>query len=63
MRDVQEYLARTMGMPVSSESFVILVDESPESYWWALALCVLCALFVMVDVMLVVRWFRPIREA
>lgn len=61
MRGVQEYLASGMEMPASPESFVLLVDESPSTYVWALALCALCALFVVIDVLLVLRWFRPLR--
>jgi hypothetical protein len=59
MRSLERYFADDMGMPVSSESFVILVGESPGSYAWALGLVLLCALFVLVDVWLVLRWFRP----
>jgi hypothetical protein len=57
---VQSFYAREMGTPVTSESFVLLVGESPGSAWWALALSVLCVLFVIVDVWLLVRWFRPL---
>lgn len=63
LRRVQEYFASVMGMPVTSESFVVLVDESPASYVWALALVALSAFFVLVDLVLVLRWFRPIRDA
>jgi hypothetical protein len=62
LRAVQELLASELDMPVTSESFVILVDEAPSSYAWALALVLLCALFVVLDVVLVLRWFRPIER-
>jgi hypothetical protein len=56
---VRDYLSDTMEMPVTGESYVLLVDETPGTYWWALGLALLCALFVLVDVYLIVRWFRP----
>ena len=56
---VRAYLADTMDMPVTPESYVLLVDETPGTYWWAVGLAILCALFVAVDVYLIVRWFRP----
>ena len=59
MRVVQDYLSERMGTPASSESFVVLVDESPPSYAWALGLVLLCVGFVLIDVWLVLRWFKP----
>ncbi|MFW6050919.1 MAG: hypothetical protein ACODAU_07075 [Myxococcota bacterium] len=58
---VRRYLAQEMGTPVSSETFVVLADEPPERYWWAVLLGAMCLLFVAVDVALLVRWFRPIK--
>jgi hypothetical protein len=60
---VRDYLADTMDMPVTGESYVLLVDETPGTYWWAVGLALLCALFVLVDVLLIVRWFRPAAPA
>lgn len=60
MSSIREYLAGTMDMPVTPESYVLLVDETPGSCWWAVALAMLAAAFVLVDVMLIVRWFRPV---
>ena len=60
MSSVREYLSSTMDMPVTPESYVLLVDETPASCLWAVALAVLAALFVLLDVMLIVRWFRPV---
>lgn len=57
---VREYLATTEDMPVTPESYVLLVDETPASSWWALGLALLAGLFVLIDVMLIVRWFRPV---
>jgi len=50
-----------MDVPVSSETYVLLADEPPGSYVWALLLAALCALVVVLDVFLLLRWFRPIR--
>ena len=60
---VREYLGETMGVPVSSESFLLLADEPPGSYMWALFLAGLCVLFVLVNVFLMLRWFRPLPAA
>jgi hypothetical protein len=57
---VRRYLDGAMAMPVSSESFLVLADEPPGSYAWAIALLALCLLFVLVNVWLMVRWFRPL---
>ncbi len=58
--NVRSYLDGAMDMPVSSESFLVLADEPPGSYAWALALSALCLLFVLVNVWLMIRWFRPL---
>lgn len=63
MRGVQGHLADEMGTPASAESFLVLVDESPPSYAWALGLVLLCVAFVLVDLFLVLRWFRPLPNA
>lgn len=57
---VRGFFARELGAPVTTESYVLLVDESPQTAWWALALSVFCVLFVLVDLWLLVRWFRPL---
>jgi len=57
---VREYLASTEDMPVTPDSYVLLVDETPGSCWWAVGLALLAVLFVLVDVLLIVRWFRPV---
>lgn len=63
MSAVEGYLGREMDLPVSGESFLILADETPGSYAWALLLAALCALFVAIDVFLLLRWFRPLPRA
>jgi hypothetical protein len=60
---VRGFFARELGAPVTTESYVLLVDESPRTAWWALGLSLLCVLFVLVDVWLLVRWFRPLPQA
>ena len=60
---VEGYLDDDLGLPVSGESFLLLADETPGSYAWALLLALLCLLFVAVDVWLFLRWFRPTRRA
>ena len=57
---VRTFFSGELGAPVTTESYVLLVDETPQSSWWALALTLFCALFVLVDVWLLVRWFRPL---
>ena len=59
---IRGYLHETMGMPVSSESFLLLADEAPGTYGWALGLAALCLVFVALNVGLMIRWFRPIQK-
>lgn len=60
MGAVRGYLGRQMDLPVSAESFLLIADESPGSYAWALLLALLCALFIVADLVLLLRWFRPL---
>lgn len=60
MGTVSDYLADTMDLPVSGESYLLLADETPASYTWSLLLAILCALFIALDVFLLLRWFRPL---
>jgi hypothetical protein len=62
MTAVRNYLGQQMELPVSGESFILLADEGPGSYAWAFMLAVLCALFVLIDVLLLLRWFRPLQR-
>jgi hypothetical protein len=59
---VRAFLAREMAVPLTSESFVLLVDEPPARYGWALVLAGVGLLFVLLNVVLLVRWFRPLRD-
>ncbi len=60
---VRGFFAQQMQAPVTGESFVLLVGESPPTAWWALALTLFCGLFVALDVWLLFRWFRPLPQA
>jgi hypothetical protein len=60
-REVRQYLDGRMEMPVSSETFLLLADESPRAYGWSLPLAGMCVLFVLVNMWLMWRWFRPTR--
>ncbi len=60
MNAVRGYLGEQMQLPVSGESFIVMADEGPGSYAWAFLLVFLCALIVLVDVFLILRWFRPL---
>lgn len=60
LRPVRNYLARVMDLPVTAESFVILAEEPPSAYGWALALCALCAAIMLLAAGLILRWFKPL---
>lgn len=60
MSAVRGYLGQEMRLPVSGDSFILLADEGPGSYAWAFMLALLCVLFVLIDVLLLLRWFRPL---
>ena len=47
--------------PISAETYVLMVDEPPGSYLWSVGLAVLAFLFVLANLLLLRRWFRPIR--
>lgn len=57
---VREYLRDTMGIPVSSESYLLLADEPPAAYGWSLGLFGLCIAFILVNFVMLLRWFRPL---
>lgn len=57
---VQQHYA-SIGVPVTGETFVLLADEPPGSYGWAVGLAALCFLFALINLLLLMRWFRPIR--
>lgn len=49
------------GFPITSETYVVMVDEPPGSYAWALGVGLLALFFVLFNVLLLLRWFRPIQ--
>lgn len=60
LRPVRLYLAREMSLPVTAESFVLLAEETPSTYSWALALCAVCGGIMLLAFGLMLRWFRPL---
>jgi hypothetical protein len=58
-RAVREYLRRELNLPVTAESFVVLAEEPPSSYGWALGMSALCLAIIALIGWLLLRWFRP----
>lgn len=56
-------MQRDAELPVTEESFVLLVGEQPADYAWTWLAGAICLLFVGLDVFLIVRWFRPLKWA
>jgi hypothetical protein len=56
-------MQRDADLPVSEESFVLLVGDQPTDYFWTWLVGAICLLFVAFDVFLIVRWFRPLKWA
>jgi hypothetical protein len=56
-------MQRDAELPVTEESFVLLVGEQPGDYLWTWLVGAICLLFVGFDVYLIVRWFRPLKWA
>jgi hypothetical protein len=61
-RAVRTYLGRELGMPVTAESFVVLTEEPPSSYGWAVFVSGLCLAIIALMATLMLRWFRPLRS-
>lgn len=57
---VRSYLRNQMDIPVTSETYLLLADETPSEYVWSIGLSVLCVAFIVINVMLLFRWFRKI---
>jgi hypothetical protein len=49
------------GLTVGDDSLVLLADDQPGDYSWTWLVAALCVLFTALDVLLIVRWFRPLR--
>jgi hypothetical protein len=58
---VQRYLSEHMQMPVSDQSFLLIVDEPPSRALWALGLSAMCAAMIAASAWLMLCWFRPLR--
>jgi hypothetical protein len=56
---VRAYLQHTLALPVTSETFVVLAEETPATYGWAVLLCASCLFMAALSAWLLVRWFRP----
>ncbi|MDB4985366.1 MAG: hypothetical protein JWN04_544 [Myxococcaceae bacterium] len=61
--ELARVMSRDAGLPVTSESFVLLADEPPGAYTWTLFVALICAAFVLLDVYFIVRWFKPVKWA
>lgn len=57
---VREYLAGPMRQPVDADTYVLLAEDTPSEAYWAIGLVLLLIAFVVVDAMLLLRWFRPL---
>jgi len=60
---VREYLRRDLNLPVTAESFVVLAEEPPSAYGWALGMSALCLAVIALMGALLLRWFRPLAAA
>ena len=62
MSTVEAYFADALGMPVTGESYVVLLGETPADALWSVLLALLCLGFIGTNAFLILRWFRPIDE-
>jgi hypothetical protein len=60
MTAVESYFSESLGMPVTGESYVLLLGETPSDSVWSVLLSLLCLAFIGANTYLIVRWFRPI---
>jgi hypothetical protein len=60
---VRGYVAGSLHQPMDGESWVLLADEEPADYGWAIAIVLLVIGFVFVDAWLLLRWFKPLPVA
>lgn len=49
-----------LHLPVSGESFLLVADRTPGGSAWAFFLALFCGLVVLIDLVLILRWFRPL---
>jgi hypothetical protein len=58
-----EVISRDTGLSVNDDSLLLLAGEQPGDYTWTWPIAIFCALFTVLDVLLIVRWFRPLKWA
>lgn len=63
MDAVERYLDAGLGLPVSGDSFLVVSGASPSGSAWAVLAALFAVLIMLLDVVLILRWFRPIAGA
>ena len=58
-----EVMRRDTGLNVNEDSLLLLAGEQPGDYTWTWPIAFACVLFTVLDVLLIVRWFRPLKWA
>ena len=58
-----EVLRRDTRLNVSEDSLILLAGDQPKDYTWTWPIALACLLFTILDVFLIVRWFKPIKWA
>ena len=58
---LRRYLRHELGLPVTTETYVVMAGVAPGADIWSLALAALCVLFIATNVFFAWRWFRPLR--
>jgi len=56
-----EVLERDTGLSVNAESAILLAGEQPGDAAWTWPVALACLLFTVLDLFLIVRWFRPLK--
>jgi hypothetical protein len=57
---VRRALAAQIGEPIAPDAALLIEDAAPGSYAWVLAVIAFCVFVVVLDVFLLLRWFRPL---
>jgi hypothetical protein len=63
MRAIRFYLVDALQMPVTAESFVLLAEEAPATYDWALFSGAGCLAMMAAAAWLLWRWFHRLRPS
>lgn len=56
--EVSRYLSESMGLPVTTETFLLREGETPTDAAWSLGVLALAAALVVMNGVLFARWFR-----